>query len=142
MQWFFLLLPWFELFTLISLGAEIGALATLAYVFLTFVLGLGIVRLQGMEILSRLRAAQNGPVVVGQMLGDELAVGFAGLLLLIPGLFTDALALLVLFGPLRRRLQRVFTGSGDRREPPSRDPYGSRSHHAETFDGEFRRLDD
>lgn len=142
MQWFFLLLPWFELFTLISLGTEIGALATLAYVFLTFVLGLGIVRLQGMEILSRLRTAQNDPVVVGQMLGDELAFGFAGLLLMIPGLLTDALALLVLFGPLRRRLQRMFTGAADRRGAPSQGAHRPGERYAETLDGEFRRLDD
>lgn len=141
MRWFFLLLPWFELFTLISLGAEIGALATLAYVFITFVLGVTIIRAQGMEILTRLRAAQNGQVVVGQMLADEVSVGFAGLLLLIPGLFTDALGVLVLFGPLRRRLQRLFTG-GDEPRSTSRTYADAPNHRAETLDGEFRRLDD
>ena len=141
MRWFFLLLPWFELFTLFSLGAEIGALATLAYVFLTFVLGVTIIRAQGMEILTRMRAAQNDQVVVGQMLADEVSVGFAGLLLLIPGLFTDALGVLVLFGPLRRRLQRLFAG-GEQSRHTFQANTNPQNHRAETLDGEFRRLDD
>ena len=141
MRWFFILLPWIELFTLIQLGGQIGALATLLYVFLTLVLGLTIIRLTGIEIVSRLQAAERGQVVVGQMLGDDLAVGFAGLLLLIPGLITDTMAILVFIGPLRRRILRAFVPSGD---PGAGDGFQQRSSKgpAETIDGEFRRLDD
>ena len=137
MRWFFLLLPWFELFTLIQLGGEIGGFVTLLYVFATFMLGLTVIRLQGKEILSRLQQAESGQVVVGQMLGDELVVGFAGLLLLIPGLFTDTLAVLVLIGPLRRRLVRFF------RTPEATERvYQSPSSAESPLEGEFRRLDD
>lgn len=137
MRWFFILLPWVELFTLIQLGGEIGGLATLFYVFLTFVLGLTVIRLQGMEILTKLQAGQNGQIVVGQMLGDELVVGFAGLLLLIPGLITDMLALIVLIGPLRRRLMGLFRVSS-----PAQPFENARDRGSATIDGEFRRIDD
>ena len=91
MRWFFLLLPWAELFTLIKLGGSIGALATLFYVFATFVLGMSIVRLQGMELIGNLRQAEYGQFVSRQMLASELAVGLGGLLLIIPGkIFSQA----------------------------------------------------
>ena len=48
MRVFFLLLPWLELFTLIQLGIETSALTALGYVFLTFLAGLFVLRIQGM----------------------------------------------------------------------------------------------
>jgi UPF0716 protein FxsA len=141
MRWIILLLPWIELFTLIRLGMQIGALATLLYVFATLVLGVSIMRLQGMEVLTRLREAQMGWSIPPQLLVDDLAVGLAGLLLAVPGLVTDAMALLVLIGPLLRRL---FGGS---RRPPGGTGHGGpgqsggSSGHS-TLEGEFRRLDD
>ena len=60
MRLFLLLLPWLELFTLIQLGVATSALAALAYVFLTFVAGLALLRLQGRDLFNRLREAQEG----------------------------------------------------------------------------------
>lgn len=155
MRWIFLLLPWIELFTLIQLGSSIGAFATLAYVFVTLVLGLTILRLQGMEIITRLREAQSGGVVVGRLIADDLAVGLAGLLLLIPGLVTDFLAAAVLVGPLWRKL---FASRG--RGRPGHDAFaGDRGHEprgpsggsgasggmgrpSDPIEGEYRHLDD
>lgn len=141
MRWFFLLLPWIELFTLIRLGASIGAFATLLYVFATLVLGLSLMRLQGMEVLARLREAQLGWAVPPRAMIDELAVGLGGLLLAIPGLVTDSLALIVLVGPLIRRL----TGATGRRPPPGGGfgpGPGTSGAPGDTLEGEFRRLDD
>ena len=134
MRWFFLLLPWAELFTLIKLGGSIGALATLFYVFATFVLGMGIVRLQGMELIGNLRQAEYGQFVSRQMLASELAVGLGGLLLIIPGLITDTLGAVILISAL---LQRVFA-------PKSVEirPQGGEFRRGETLEGEFRNLDD
>lgn len=145
MRWIFLLLPWIELYTLIQLGSRIGAFAALAYVFLTFMLGLSIVRLQGMEIIGKLSAAQSGQIVPRQLLADELALGLAGVLLMIPGLVTDMLALLVLFGPLRRRLFGALRGPQAPHPPggaSSQGQSGPRSGRGDAIEGEFRRLDD
>ena len=139
MRWLFILLPWVELFTLIRLGAEIGALQTLLYVFLTLVLGVTIMRWQGMEVLYRLREAQMGWTIPPQLLVDDIAVGLAGLLLAIPGLVTDSLALLVLVGPLLRRLFGRAS-SAQRRPPP--DPRQGPGAGDAPLEGEFRRLDD
>ncbi len=136
-----------ELFTLIQLGGNIGALQTMFYVLATFLLGLTILRAQGMEIVNKLRAAQGGVAVMPQqLLVDELAMGLAGLLLIIPGLVTDTLALIVFLGPLRRRLFRAFGGKVPPSSYDSRTQSGPQSRPqsrpGDPIEGEFRRLDD
>lgn len=146
MRWILLLLPWVELYTLIQLGSRIGALATLAYVFLTLVLGVSILRLQGMEIIARLRSAQAGGIVMERLLADDLAVGLAGVLLLVPGLVTDALAVMVLVGPLWRRLTgRHRRAGGDGWQRPGGGPFSASRGGGgpdDPIEGDFRRLDD
>ncbi|MFK7831544.1 MAG: FxsA family protein [Congregibacter sp.] len=138
MRWFFLLLPWIELFTLIKLGGRIGAVSTLLYVFLTFLLGLSILKLQGQGIVKKLQASQGAQMVSPQLLRGELALGLAGLLLMIPGVVTDALALPVVFmGLLNRSRSADATAFSAANQ-------GSRVHIRpdDSIDGEFRRLDD
>ncbi|WP_439100571.1 FxsA family protein [Congregibacter sp.] len=137
MRWIFILLPWMELFTLIQLGARIGALQAMLYVLATFLLGLTILRMQGMEIVNKLRAVQSGGAAMlpQRLLADELAMGLAGLLLIVPGLITDGIAVLVLFGPLRRKL---FAALGGKEDPGP----AYRPRPGDPIEGEFRRLDD
>lgn len=134
MRWFFFLLPWAELFTLIKLGGSIGALATLFYVFATVVLGMSIVRLQGMQLIAQLRHAEYGQFASRQMLASELAVGLGGLLLIIPGLITDTLGALILIFAL---IQRILAPKGVETRPQSRE-----FSQGETLEGEFRHVDD
>ena len=70
MRVFFLLLPWLELFTLIQLGIETSALTAIAYVVLTFALGLAVLRRQGMGMFERLRQSQQGSVIGPGLLLD------------------------------------------------------------------------
>ncbi|GAB3281229.1 FxsA family protein [Parahaliea aestuarii] len=137
MRIFFMLLPWLELATLIQLGAETSVLTALLYVFATLVLGLLVLQRQGVGMFQHLREAQSGRVITGRLLLDDMAVGFAGLLLMVPGLITDVAALVVLIGPLRRRIARFFAG-------PQPEPYAPRRDGGEhnTIEGSYRRLDD
>ena len=137
MRFLFLLLPWLELFTLIQLGIETSALTALAWVFASLFLGLALIQRQGRGIFEQLNSLQRGEAVGPNLFLDEMALGFAGVLLMVPGLITDSLALLVLIGPLRRRIGRFFgrepeTGPATRREVDG-------SH---TIEGSFRRVDD
>ena len=70
MRFFFMLLPWLELFTLIQLGIETSALTVIFYVLATLVLGVLVLRRQGMQMIERLQGVQQGKV-----LGSELAGG-------------------------------------------------------------------
>lgn len=145
------------MFSLIQLGSRIGAFQTLLYVFATFLLGLTILRAQGMEIIGKLREVQMGGFLPQRLLVDDLAVGLAGLLLMIPGLVTDTMAAVVLIGPLWRRLLTSLGASRQAKSgfdgaPPRGGPFSSdsdafdadkpRSAANDPIEGEFRRLDD
>ena len=136
MRFLILLLPWLELFTLIKLGVETSALTALLYVFVTLVLGVAVLRRQGQGMFMQLRETQEGRVIGPQLLLDDMAVGLAGLLLIFPGMITDAIALIVLVGPLRRRLAKLLMGPQAEPYAPQRDA-ASRA----TIEGEFRRVD-
>lgn len=105
-----MLLPWLELFTLIELGIKTSALTAIAYVFVTLFVGLAILRRQGRGIFERLRQGQDGRILGPELFLDDMAMGFAGLLLMVPGMITDFFALIVMVGPLRRRLARAVLG--------------------------------
>lgn len=131
-----MLLPWLELFTLIELGIKTSALTAIAYVFATLFLGLALLQRQGKGLFERLRQAQDGRVIGPQLLVDDMAIGFAGLLFMFPGMITDILALVTLVGPLRRRLAQALLGTRAV-TPPERSREASA-----TIEGEFRRVDD
>ncbi len=131
-----LLMPWLELFTLIKLGTMTSAFTAFAYVIATLVLGVSIVRKQGRSTLQRLMQAHAGGRMGPQLLLDDMAVGLAGLLLAFPGLITDFLALVVLLGPLRRRLLSLLLGPADPEPVPDRTREDSL-----TIEGSYRRVD-
>ncbi|MCB1856455.1 MAG: FxsA family protein [Halieaceae bacterium] len=131
------LLPWLELLTLIQLGIETSALTALGYVLLTFVLGMAILQRQGQGMFERLRESQEGRIVGPQLLLDDMAMGLAGLLLMVPGMISDAAALVVMIGPLRRRLRNWIFGPPPQPYAPQRDA----SSHV-TIEGQYSRIDD
>ena len=137
MRFFIMLLPWLELFTLIQLGIETSALAVLGYVMVTLFLGMAILRRQGQGMFERLRESQQGKLVGPQLLLDDMALGLAGVLLMIPGLISDFAALIVVIGPLRRRLAVWFMGPQPEPYVPERDPEAQ-----VTIEGQYRRVDD
>jgi UPF0716 protein FxsA len=140
MRLIIMLLPWLELFTLIQLGVETSALTALGYVFITFALGIMVLRWQGMDMFERLRGMQGGRVLGPQMLMDDMATGLAGLLLMFPGMISDVAAVLVLIGPLRRRLaSRFYRGERAEAYRPQRD---QQANEHTTIEGSFQRLDD
>ena len=137
MRLFIFLLPWLELFTLIELGIKTSAITALGYVLLTGVLGMAVLQRQGQGMFERLRQSQQGRLVGPQLLLDDMALGLAGVLLMIPGMISDLAALIVVIGPLRRRLARWLLGPQAEPYAPERDPAGE-----VTIEGQFRRLDD
>ena len=131
------LLPWLELFTLIDLGIKTSALTAIAYVLLTLMLGMAILQRQGRGMFERLRESQQGRLVGPQLLLDDMALGLAGVLLMIPGLISDFAAIIVVIGPLRRRLATWILGPQPEPYAPERDQSG----HV-TLEGQYRRVDD
>ncbi len=99
----FLLLPFLDLYLLIKLSGMIGFLETIGLVLLTGIIGAAVVRREGRGILSRLQTSVTAREVSRNLLeGAFLVVG--GLMLLSPGLVTDALGLFFVLRPSRERL--------------------------------------
>lgn len=137
MGFLIMLLPWLELLTLVELGILTSALTVLVYVFVTVVLGMAILRRQGRGMFERLRQAQDGRIIGPELLLDDMALGFAGLLLIFPGMISDLVALIVMIGPLRRRLANALIGPQPEAYIPERDTSGH-----ETIEGVYRQVDD
>jgi len=137
MRLLIMLLPWLELFTLIQLGIETSALTAVGYVLLTLFLGVAVLRKQGREMFGRLRQAQEGGVLGPQLMLDDMAMGLAGLLFIFPGILTDIAAVIVMIGPLRRRVARMFMG-------PQPEPYvAERDTQSDVvIEGQFQRVDE
>jgi UPF0716 protein FxsA len=86
----FLAWPMLEIGLFITLGGWIGLWPSLAVVVLTAILGVAVIRAQGM---GALREVQRGGVM--PMAHGALSM-LAGMLLILPGFFTDFLGLLLL----------------------------------------------
>ena len=93
---FFIGLPALEIFLMIKIGGEIGALNTIFLIFLTAVIGVYYARIQGMQTLRSglVNLYQNKMPIYELISGASIA--FAALLLIIPGFFTDFIGFLLL----------------------------------------------
>ncbi|MBN8629271.1 MAG: FxsA family protein [Rhodobacterales bacterium] len=124
-----LALPLVEIGLFVTLGAKLGLWLTLAWVILTGVLGVLLLRglaLGGRETLRRgLQEGLHDPL---SPLANRALMAMAAVLLILPGFFTDTLGLLLLLPPVRglivnvlaRRMPNVTVihrGSGFEDEP-------------------------
>jgi len=93
---FFIGLPALEIFLLIKIGGQVGALSTVALIFLTAIIGVYFAKLQGIQTLKSgmINLYQKKMPVYEMMSGASIAI--AALLLIIPGFFTDLIGFLLL----------------------------------------------
>ena len=108
----FIALPALEIFLMIKIGAEIGALNTVAIIFLTAIIGIYYARIQGIQTLRSgiINLYQNKVPIYELISGASIAI--AALLLIVPGFFTDLIGFLLLI-PVTRNfiLKSVFKNS-------------------------------
>ena len=85
-----------EIFLLIKVGGEIGALRTVALIFLTAIIGVYFAKLQGIRTLKSgmVNLYQNKMPIYEIMSGASIAI--AALLLIMPGFLTDFIGFLLL----------------------------------------------
>lgn len=100
---FFILIPIIELAILIKVGQFIGVLNTVLIVIFTGAAGAFIARAQGLVTLMRIQNDINEGVMPTENLIDGLMILCGGILLLTPGLISDAIGLMVLM-PFTRSL--------------------------------------
>lgn len=109
-----------EIAVLVTVGGEIGVLATIALIFGTAALGAVLLRIQGFGILTRIRNEMDAGRVPSREMAHGVMIMIAGVLLMIPGFVSDVLGLLLFLPPFRdlgwsalKRRIRIITASTD-----------------------------
>lgn len=103
----FFAVPFLEIWLLIKVGGQIGALPTMLLVVLTAVLGAFLLRQQGLSTLARFQKSLNSGQLPTKEIVEGMVLLVGGALLMTPGFFTDTLGFLCLF-PLTRSLMLKF----------------------------------
>ena len=100
----FIIIPLVELYFIIVVGDMIGALWTVLLVLMTAVIGVNLLRQQGMSTLGRAqRNMAQGQVPAMEMM-EGVALAVAGILLITPGFITDSFGFLLLLPVTRRAI--------------------------------------
>lgn len=100
----FIAIPFIEIYLLIQVGDSIGAIPTIFLVIMTAIVGVTLLRLQGIAVLMRSQQmlAQGQAPAIEMIEGIALIIG--GALLLTPGFMTDTIGFLCLIPGVRRSI--------------------------------------
>ena len=99
----FICLPALEIYLLIEVGGQVGALNTVALIFLTAIIGLYFAKQQGLQTLkSGMTNLYQNKIPIYEMISGA-SIAIAACLLIVPGFFTDLIGFLLLV-PFTRRI--------------------------------------
>lgn len=94
-------LPILELYVMIEVGGEYGAMPVVLWIIASVMLGIHIIRAAGWLSASKIQESMlRGDMPFAAMF-QAAGMVFAGILLIIPGFITDILGALLLIGPVR-----------------------------------------
>ena len=127
-----ILIPIVEIYLLIKIGSQIGAISTILLIFTTAIVGVYYAKYEGLNTLKSgfLQLSRN-EVPTYQVLSGA-AIAFAALLLIIPGFLTDILGFLMIF-PISRKFifTKIIKNQNFKKEQKNN-----------FIDGEFEDIDD
>lgn len=133
--------PLLELYVLIEVGSDIGALPTIILTVLTAVIGIALVRIQGISTAMRAKEVmERGETPAIEVLEGTL-LSAAGFLLLFPGFISDAAGFILLIPPVRHAIVRSWVAKMSVSVHAS-SAQGEQQKTTHVIEGEFRRDDD
>ena len=97
-----ILVPAIEIYLLIKIGSQIGAITTIFLIFLTAVVGIYYAKYEGLNTLRSGFAQLSKNETPAYEVISGAAIAFAALLLIIPGFATDTFGFLLIF-PISRK---------------------------------------
>ncbi len=104
-----IIIPAIEIFLLIKIGSQIGAVSTILLIFTTAIVGVYYAKYEGINTLKAgfTQLSKNETPTYEVISGA--AIAFAALLLIIPGFATDVLGFLLIFPITRKFVFGKFT---------------------------------
>lgn len=147
--------PVLEIALFIQVGGWLGTWPTIGIVVLTAAIGTLLLRIQGLATLSELQRRLSAGEDPSATLAHGAMILVAGVLLLTPGFFTDAVGFLLLMPPVRAAAirfarsrmvhvaTRVHTAANTRGHMGGGSPRGPAGSGAnpETVDGDYQVID-
>jgi len=107
----FLVIPIVEMLVLLKVGSFIGTFYTVALVLMTAVIGVSLLRRQGLSAFLRANEKMQAGQMPVEEMGEGLMLAVAGALLLTPGFVTDGIGFLLLTPGVRRYLATKWLSS-------------------------------
>lgn len=109
MAWLLLLavviLPVTEIALFVKAVQSLGLLSTILLALLAAMVGLSLLRRQGLRNLEMMRGGMSGGPAAMAEAFDSICITLAGLLLILPGFLSDVVALALLAPPVRAGLK-------------------------------------
>ena len=127
-----ILVPAVEIYLLIKIGSQIGAISTILLIFATAVIGIYYAKYEGLNTLKSGFAQLSKNETPAYEVISGAAIAFAALLLIIPGFVTDILGFLLIF-PYSRKL--IFNKLAKKFKP-------KRNEKNNFIDGDFEDIED
>ena len=126
-----ILVPIAEIYLLIKIGSQIGALITILLIFATAIIGIYYAKYEGINILKSgfIQLSKNQAPTYEMISGA--AIAFAALLLIVPGFITDIIGFFLIFPFSRKFVFTFFEKKFSRKQ--ERNNY---------IDGEFEDIED
>ncbi|KZY35329.1 MULTISPECIES: FxsA family protein [unclassified Oleiphilus] len=161
----FLIVPIIEMLVLIEVGSFIGVFYTVLLVLLTAVIGVTLLKKQGLSTFIRAnQKMQSGQMPVSEI-GEGMMLAIAGALLLTPGFVTDTIGFILLTPGFRASFakmiaknlvqnssqsgfysQTTYRQSSQAEEQPVKDPFSAQEFPQRTVppeeiaEGEFQEI--
>ena len=104
-----ILVPVIEIYLLIKIGSQIGAITTISLIFTTAIVGIYYAKYEGLNTLKSgfLQLSKNQSPTYEVISGA--AIAFAALLLIIPGFATDLIGFILIFPFTRKIIFKRFS---------------------------------
>ena len=104
-----ILVPIIEIYLLIKIGSQIGAVSTILLIFITAIVGVYYAKYEGLNTLrSALSQLVRNELPIYEIISGA-ALAFAAFLMILPGFLTDFIGLLIIFPWTRKLLFKKFS---------------------------------
>ncbi len=135
----FIVLPVIEISLFIQFGDALGTVNTILLIFLTAGIGLYLVRQQGFHTLRKMQSEIQNQELPVRSLFDGFVILISGILLLIPGFFTDAIGFMGLIPVTRFFISKALISLVIQNR--SNFAYRSKQDINDPIEGEFEEMD-